>query len=287
MVNVGKINEFIVLRKSDLGYMLGHKDEQVLLHFRQATRELQEGEKIHAFVFFDSKGRLSASLDEPVITLDNSGWVTVVEVSENLGVFIDNNCFKDVLVSKDYLPFDFNLWPKTGDKLLAQLKLKGNKLSAKPLNKYDILELYPLLKEHQIGEVIDVTIVRASDKAYNAVSSDECYIFIPIKQARDMHRLGEAVSVTILGRHDDEYVGSLNQAKEELMEVDSLKILDYLNNNDKKLQLTAKSPSEEIEKYFNMSRKAFKRAIGALYKEKRIYFDECFTYLKDEKKDSN
>ena len=39
MIKIGEINSFIVLRKSDLGYMLSNKDEQLLLHFNQTNGE--------------------------------------------------------------------------------------------------------------------------------------------------------------------------------------------------------------------------------------------------------
>ena len=89
MIQIGEINSFIVLRKSDLGYMLSNKDDQLLLHFNQTNgEELEEGEMVECFVQYDSKGRLSATLETPSVTMSKPGWATVVEANARLGVFV-------------------------------------------------------------------------------------------------------------------------------------------------------------------------------------------------------
>ncbi len=281
MIEVGKYQKFKVLRKSDLGYMLGLDEEQVLLHFRQATRELEIDEVVEAFIYYDSQSRIAATLDKPFITLDESNFVEVVEIKKGMGVFVNNNLPKDMLLSKDYLSEDFKQWPQIGDKVLVRLKLKQNKLNAKLLNKSEILNKYDTMTDYAVKEVVKATIVRATTKAYNALTEDGTYIFIPIKQTREIYRLGQEIEATIISRHEDEYVATLNPFKEELIDTDTKAIIDYLKEFDK-LPLTAKSQSEEIAKYFSMSRKAFKRALGNLYKEKRVYFDEINTYLNEE-----
>ncbi len=281
MIEVGQYQKFKVLRKSDLGYMLGLDEEQVLLHFRQANRELEVDEVVEAFIYYDSQSRLAATLDEPLVTLSSSDFCEVVEVQKGFGVFVNNNLPKDMLLSKDYLSDDPKQWPQVGDKVLVRLKLKQNKLNAKLLNKAEILEINPNMTDYAVKEVVKATIVRATPNAYNALTDDNTYIFIPIKQTRETYRLGQEVEVTIISRHDNEYVGSLNPFKEKLIDSDAQLIVEYLEKNDK-LPLTAKSQSEEIQKYFTMSRKAFKRALGNLYKDKIVYFDEINTYLNEE-----
>ncbi len=87
--------------------------------------------------------------------------------------------------------------------------------------------------------------------------------------------------VTITKMLSKEAYGTLNEHKEILMDEDKATILEYLKAHKGVLPLTAKSSSEEVEKIFNMSRKAFKRAYGALYKEQRIDFDDTKTFLKE------
>lgn len=111
------------------------------------------------------------------------------------------------------------------------------------------------------------------------ITKDLVYVFVPNTQYRKKYRLGEAVLVVITKMLDNEAYGTLNEHKEVLMEDDKVIILNYLKVHQGSMMLTAKSSSEEIEKVFNMSRKAFKRAYGALYKEHLIDFDDKKTFL--------
>ena len=102
MIRIGEMNAFIVMRKSDLGYMLVNKEEQVLLHFKQALdQELEINSMVECFVQYDSKGRISATLEKPTVTMSKPGWGTVLEANARSGIFVSINTFKDLFISKD------------------------------------------------------------------------------------------------------------------------------------------------------------------------------------------
>jgi predicted RNA-binding protein (virulence factor B family) len=280
MIKIGEINSFIVLRTSDLGYMLSNKDEQVLLHFNQTNgMELEEGEMVECFVQFDSRGRLSATLEQPTVTMSKPGWATVVEANARLGIFVSINTFKDILISKDYLPQNAKIWPEVGDKLFVKLVIYKDKLNALLMTKNEIIELNPKVLDIPVGTYIGAHICRVTPNAINAVTEEGNYIYISNKQFRGTHRIGEPVSVMIIGRHEDELVGSLNKVKEELVVDDEKIIMNYLKQNQGIMPYTAKTSAEIVEEVFHMSRKAFKRALGDLYKKREIYFDEENTYI--------
>ena len=54
------------------------------------------------------------------------------------------------------------------------------------------------------------------------------------------------------------------------IEDDKAKILHQLTQKNDELQLTDKSSPESIKFHLQISKKAFKRALGALYKEKKV-----------------
>jgi len=283
MITVGNYNEFIVDRKTDIGYMLKNKDEEILLHEKQmAGKTLEVGDKVFAFVMYDSKGRQTATLEEAICTTNSYGFATVVDVKVGLGVFLNINTFKDVLLSKDDLPQDITLWPQIGDKILIKLQVKNNRIKA-VMGKRDDLILYYPLKEHKLGEVIEAYVCRCSNLAINACSLDKNYIFISTKQFREKHRIGEKVNVMIIGAHEAELVGSLNKVKEEMVLDDELQIIAYLNKHNGVMPYTAKTDSETIERVFHMSRKAFKRALGDLYKKEEIICNDLETKLNEKK----
>lgn len=279
MINIGEINHLAVKRKSDLGYMLTDGIEEILLHYKEASRELEINEEIDAYIYTDKENRKTATMSNPKLLMNRPAFVTVVNKIAGVGVFINNNTPKDIFISKDYLPFDDEKWPNVDDVLYCELKIKKNSLMAKPVNRFDITSRYKNVRYAE-KEQVKARVLRIADKGIGLISYDLVYIFVPISQFRGKYRLGEEVEVTITKMLDAEAYGSLNEHKEILMDTDKEAILEYLKEHNNSMPLTAKSSSEEVEKYFQMSRKAFKRAYGALYKEHLIDFDEENTYLR-------
>lgn len=280
MIEIGKINELKVIRKTDLGYMVSDGVEEILLHYKQATSELEIDQKVSVYVYTDSKNRRTATMKEAILTLEKKGFVQVVNLILGVGVFVDNHTPKDLLISKDYLPYSLDEWPKEGDLIFCEAKLKKDTLVAKPVNRYDVLELYTG-KKYQEQEQVKAYVLRIAAKGIGLITEDLVYVFVPVSQFRGKYRLGQETKVTITKMLEKEAYGSLNDTKEILMDTDKETILMYLQNHEGVLPLTAKSSSAEVEKFFQMSRKAFKRAYGALYKEERITFDDEKTYLKN------
>lgn len=283
MIRIGEKNSFIVVRKSDLGYMLSNKDEQLLMHFNQTNgQELETNSMIECFVQYDSKGRISATLEEPTVTMSMPGWAKVVEVNARLGIFVSIGTFKDILISKDNLPLNAKLWPEVDEMLYVKLIHNKGRLNAVLMTKNEIVELNPKVLNITVGSRVNAVVVRTTPNAVNAITlDDKTYIYISNKQFRGTYRLGQEVDVMIIGRHDDELVGSLNKVKEELVVDDEKIILNYLKEHDG-MPYNAKTSAEEIEEVFHMSRKAFKRALGDLYKKREIYFEGENTFLNKE-----
>ncbi len=269
-----------VVRTSDLGYMLTDGNSEVLLHFKQASKELAEDEMVKVFVYSDKGKRFTATMEEPLATIEEAGFVEVVDVLPKVGVFVNINTPKDILISKDYLPFKEQEWPIVGDKLFIRLKVKADTLTGKPLNRFEIIELKTKIPYEEF-QMVNGYICRIMDKGIGIITINQVYVFVPTHQYRGTIRLGQAVNVCITKIHEEECYGSLNAHKEELMDVDKETIVSYLKEHQGVMKLTSKSSAEEIEKLFQMSRKAFKRAYGNLYKEHLIYFDEEKTYLKE------
>ncbi|MBE6137332.1 MAG: hypothetical protein E7176_02940 [Erysipelotrichaceae bacterium] len=278
MIKLGDYNTLRVIRKSDLGYMLTDGKEEVLMHFKQATKELAADEELSVFIYSDKEKRLTATQQEPTATISKAGYAEVIEVMSGVGVFVNINTPKDILISKDYLPFDEALWPVAGDKLFIRLKVKGNILTGKPLNRFEIKELKANIQYAEREEVLG-NVIRIAEKGLGIITVHNMYVFVPNSQFRGSYRLGQEISVIITKNLDGECYGTLNTLKENLIDGDRQIILDYMNEHHGIMKLTAKSSSEDIEKIFRMSRKAFKRAYGGLYKDRIIDFDDDKTFI--------
>lgn len=282
MITIGEYVTLTVARKSDLGYMLTDNKDEVLLHFKQALTEHKEGDSVKVFIYLDKSKRLTATEAIVPATITEAGFATVVDILPGAGVFVNINTPKDLLLSKDYLPYNEARWPKVNDKVFVRLKVKHDILMAKPLNRFDIKSLKTDAK-YAISEAVEGYVCHFSEKGMGIVTKGLKYVFVPYTQSRGEYHIGEEVVVTITKELDGEYYGTLNAHKEILMEGDKEIIINYLKNHHGVMKLTAKSTAEEVEALLGMSRKAFKRAYGGLYKDELITFDEEKTLLKDYK----
>ena len=125
------------------------------------------------------------------------------------------------------------------------------------------------------GDQVDLFIVRATQLGYVVLIDNEAEgllfksdIFQPLQK-------GDQVKGYIkLIREDDKIDVSLRpQGFRNAIDTDCDKILSILKK-DKVLKLTDKSSPEDIKLILNMSKKAFKKAIGFLYKRKVILLHE-------------
>lgn len=277
---IGEINELIVLRQSDLGYMLSNGEEEILLHFKQAERELTIGETVSAFLYLDSKKRITATLQTPHIKLSQPGFVTVCDVVSDLGIFISNNTPKDPLISSDDLPTFVDKWPISGDTCFCKLKLTKTQLIAKLVTPEEAKSFLNPTRVLSKFEKVEAFVMKDGKEGVNLVTLEGHIIFVYYKHKRNDYRIGEKVSVTINNvRDNNSYNGTLLDSKVPLMKKDADVILDFLNDYDGFMPYNAKSSVELIEENFKMSKAAFKRALGNLYKQRLVEIKEDGTYL--------
>lgn len=270
-MKIGEKNHLTVIKKTNIGYTL---ENNVFLPFNQTEHDYHAGSEVDAFIFLDSKKRLTASLLEPNITVSNPGFVTVKNVKKDLGVFIENNVLKDPLISCDDLPYNYDLWPTIGDTIFCKLKVTQSNLIAKLVSPEEAKTMFKPSKLNKFDKV-NAIVIKNGDKGTNLISRDGHSIFVYYKHRRRDYRIGEEVSVTINNcLLDGTYNGTLLESKLKLMKSDADTILDYIERHDGCIEFTAKSSVLDIEKTFNMSKASFKRALGSLYKQRLIYFED-------------
>ena len=274
-LEVGEIGRFIVKRETDISYTLSPESDEltnyVFLHFNQATRKLEMGEIIEAFLYYDQKKRLCATMEKPLITTKKYDFVEVVGTC-NAGVFVNIGIAKDILLSTDFLPQSDLAWPKVGEKVPCILKVKKDQLVARIINKEDIKNKQNTLKEN---DEVDATVCRLASEGIGLYTKNYEYIFVHKSMTRKKYHLGENVSVKIINiNKNNEANGSFIKQKELARLDDSQIILNHLTNLGGIIHLGNNSTPEEIKKYFSMSKSAFKRAVGALYKQRLITIED-------------
>ena len=275
-INIGEIGKFVVKRETDISYTLSPDDDElttyVFLHFNQATRKLEPGEIIDAFLYYDQKKRLCATMEIPQITTNKFDFVEVVDTLDKVGVFVNIGIAKDILLSKDFLPNNSRYWPKPGDKVPCILIEKQHQLVARLVTQQDLLINPPILN---IGDTVSGIVIRTTPSGITIITPKYQFIFLHKSYIRKEYRIGEEVICKVININENgNYHASTIEQKEFSRLSDSTIILNYLKNLGGILPLGNASTPEDINKYFKMSKSAFKRAVGALYKERLIKIED-------------
>jgi uncharacterized protein len=279
---VGQVTTLTVARKSDFGYFLTDGNEDVLLHINESQQEYEEGGEVDVFLYLDSHGRTSATSTIPVISVGQYSWVKVTDVNPTIGVFLNIGIQKDLLLGADDLPAHKSVWPQVGDLLYITMRVNRNYL------------LYAKLASDQIIQSISV---KAERKDFNKNVQGHVYRtakvgswvytiegfkgFIHESQRKQEPRLGEKVEGRIIDIKEDGTINvSLLARKEEAQDEDAERIFNYLMSRNGAMPYGDKSMPEDIQERFGLSKGAFKRAVGKLMKDGRIYQEGNWTYVK-------
>ena len=272
----GNINNLQVIKETDISYTLSNGIDTVFLHFNQTPKKLKIGDKVKAFLYFDQKKRLCATLEKPLITSTKPGFVKVVDICD-AGVFVNIGIAKDILVSKDFLPDNKGLWPSVDDELPCIIKVKTNQLVAKPLSTEDHFNKeLPNVKDKLSGTVVSV-----NQNGIQVCTNDFKVCFINKNLLRDTYKVGQVIDFHIISIKGNLLYGSTGANKEKARLGDSEVILNYLRNMGGSLPLGNLSTPEEIYKKLHISKSAFKRAVGHLYKLKLITIEDYLITLNE------
>ncbi|MGG5253305.1 CvfB family protein [Neobacillus sp. SM06] len=281
---VGQTAQLTVVRAAAFGFFLSDGTEDVLLHKNETDQDLQIGEKLEVFLYTDSQGRVSASAKIPEMTAGQYGWLKVTAVKPGVGVFLDIGIQKELLLGEEDLPAHKSVWPKPGDMVYATIRVSRNHL------------LYAKLATDQ---VIQSIAVKAARKDFNKNVQGFIYRtakvgswiytiegfkgFIHESQRREEPRLGQKVEGRIIDIKEDGTINvSLLARKQEAAGDDSQRIYAYLESRNGAMPYSDKSQPEDIYERFRLSKAAFKRALGTLIKQGKVYQENGWTYSKKE-----
>ena len=133
------------------------------------------------------------------------------------------------------------------------------------------------------GKQVKATVIRTGKIGTNIMTEEGYLGFIHESERREEPRLGEIIEGRVIRVKDDGQINvSLIPQKEIAMTKDSEMILNYLRSCQGAMPFYDKSEPDEIRQVFKISKASFKRALGKLMKEGKIYQEAEWTYLKDE-----
>ncbi len=270
MLQLGEINELTIIRITDHGWFLEDEEEnEVLLPNKFCTEEMKAGDKIEVFIFKDSEDRVTATTQEPLISLNEFACLKVKDVNK-FGAFMEWGLDKDLMVPFSEQHNKMNVDEEHVVRLVHDEKTDRLFASAR-LNKYlefDHLTVKP-------NEEVEILILEETDIGFKAIIEDAHLGLIYKSDVFQPLLKGEKLKAWIkLIREDGKIDLSLQKFGYGNVEPSSLKVLEALKKNDGFLPLHDKSSPQEITQLLNMSKKTFKKAIGSLYKQRFIELEK-------------
>lgn len=277
MIHIGEYNTLKVLRFTSVGAYLGDaEDNDILLPNKYLVHDLDLDDEVTVFVYNDSEDRPVATTETPLIFL-NSFAVLNVTATSSFGAFLDWGLEKDLLVpfkeqgakmkeGGNYLVFMYR--DEQTNRLVATAKINkhvDNDLSY--LNEGDEVELL-ICDQTDLGRKVIV-----NNKHLGLIFSDR--IIKPL-------RLGEKTTGFVETLREDGKIDiSLTKIGLEKFDDFTNTVMEYLKENNNRMFLTDKSDPDEIRAMLGMSKKSFKKAVGNLYKLKKITLHEDHIALLD------
>ncbi|MFD1334242.1 S1 RNA-binding domain-containing protein [Oceanobacillus iheyensis] len=280
---LGSIITMKVLRKIDTGYVLTAFGEEALLHNKETEEQLEIDQEVDVFLYTDKQGKVIASARLPFITVGIYDWAEVVGVIPRLGVFVSIGIVKDILVSKDDLPLYRETWPKSGDRLFITLKVdKKGRLLAVPATEDIIANEVFAAPEHIMHDQVRGTVYHTEKEGAALLTTEGYRGFIHYTERKEEPRVGQIVEGRVIAVKEDGSINiSLRPLKQDSLDEDANLILQHLKDNHGSIPFHDKSDPEEIRATFQISKAAFKRALGRLLKQGKVKQENGQTTLLD------
>jgi len=275
MIAIGEYNELEVLRDTSAGLFLGDGEgNDVLLPGKYIPKETQIGDRLKVFIYKDSEDRPVATTETPRITLNHFALLKTVMVNE-IGAFLDWGLEKHLFVpfreqnkkmeeGRHYLVYMF--LDEKSDRLVASAKL----------NHFLDNEILTV----RTGDEVELLIWDKTDLGYNVIINQKHKGLVYANEVFTELRPGAILTGFIRNIREDHKIDvSLQKQGYGQVEPSSQKILDVLRASNGFLGLGDHSTPEAIAAKLEMSKKTFKKAVGALYRKKMIVLKEDGIHL--------
>lgn len=266
---LGKLNTLTVKKQVKFGFYLdGQSWGEILLPNNVAPADLQPGQEITVFLYLDSEDQLIATTETPQIMVGQVASLPVVATTK-VGAFLNWGLKKDLLV-----PFSEQQIPlKVGQHYLVYcyVDISNRIVASTKLDRH----LHKTAAPYEAGEHVEIIIADQTDLGYKAVVNHQHFGVLYKNEVFKPLRRGDKLKAYVVKARDDGKLDlRLNKATFEQTNDLTKHILTKLRANGGKLALTDKSAPELIYQQFGVSKKAYKQAIGSLYKDRKIVITE-------------
>ena len=274
MITLGDYNTLKIVKSVDFGlYLDGGEEGEILLPQRYVTKDMHIDDETEVFIYLDQEERLVATTERPYAKVGEFAYLEVAWVNQ-YGAFLKWGLMKDL-----FCPFrEQKKRMEQGHSYIVYIKVDEDSYRLMATAKVDKIITEPSAEDLSTlthGTQVDILVWQKTDLGFKAIVNNrfqgllfENQIFQPIHSGDRLTAYVDHVRQD--GKIDLTLQPTGRQHTLDFAEV----LLRYLYENDGHCNLGDKSPAELIYDRFGVSKKAFKKAIGDLYKRRLIVIED-------------
>jgi len=269
-----------VVRESEMGAFLdaetGRTNDDILLHKTQQTEPVHIGDQVKVFLYLDPKHRLTASMRVPRLKEGQIARMRVINVTKD-GAFLDVGAERGIFMPYAGMRGKLQIGEVVWAKLYTD---KSGRLAVTMKVEDEMRRASVKAVDVHKGQMVKGSVYNITESGAFMLTTERYIAFIANKEMQEHPRVGQELEARVTYvRPDGRINASLREAKEKALVSDADKILMFLQSNNGRMPYCDTSSPELIKGKFKISKAAFKRALGHLYKDGLIEMKDGWTYL--------
>ncbi len=270
MLKLGTYNTLEIVKDRDQGiYLSDEEGNEVLLPNKYVPEEFELGDKLKVFLYLDSAERIVATNLEPFVIVNSFAYLKCTSVSE-IGAFMDWGLEKELFV-----PFKEQATKmRTGSWYLIYVYIdkETNRLVASSKTNSFLDNKLVLLSSY---DEVDLIASHPSPFGWNMIVNQKHLGLVYEDEIFQKITVGDQLKGFIKKvRPDGKIDITLQRHGFRGIEPNAQQILNELKASGGFIDLNDKSNPDDIKEVFQLSKKSFKKAIGSLYKAKKIVIEK-------------
>ncbi|MGB3870407.1 MAG: S1-like domain-containing RNA-binding protein [Flavobacteriales bacterium] len=271
VIHTGQHQDLIILRNTSVGLFLGDGEEgEVLLPNKYVPERYDQGDTLRVFVYRDSEDRQVATTLEPKIHIGEFASLRVNAV-DRLGAFMDWGMEKDLMVpfKEQQKKLEEGRWYVVYMALDEQTdRLYGSTRIEKHLDNSELTVAG--------GDAVELIVYGRSDLGWSVIVNGKHQGLVHANEVFKPISIGDRIPGFVKTVREDKKLDITLQpiGYAHYNDANTALLAKRLQQHEGFLPLSDKSSPEEIYRVFGISKKAFKKALGALYKERKVRIEE-------------
>ncbi|WP_321425077.1 S1-like domain-containing RNA-binding protein [uncultured Bacteroides sp.] len=268
-IELGKFNVLEIVKTVDFGvYLDGEEEGEILLPTRYVPEEYNIGDFLNVFLYLDNEERLIATTLTPLVQVGEFACLEVSWVNE-FGAFLNWGLMKDLFV-----PFrEQKMTMMVGKKYVvhAHIDEESYRIVASAKVERYLSKEFPA---YELNEEVSILIWQKTDLGFKAIVENQFSGLLYEGEIFQRLQTGMTLKAFVKQVREDGKIDLMLQ-KPGFEKIDDFAdtLLSYIKEHGGSIELTDKSPAEDIYDTFEVSKKTFKKGVGDLYRKRLIVLE--------------